>query len=610
MVGVSAAGLAALGIVAIPSSASAASFTDEGSTHFFVVPNGVASLTVDAVGGSGAAGALAGGLAAEVQATLSVTPGQMVYVHVGANGSYQDGSGGSANGGGASPTAGSGGGASDVRIGVDDLAHRVLVAGGGGGSGGSHQGNAGDAGLAGTDGLATYCAPHGGGSSAAQPGTLLAGGAGGTGCAVYGDGTSGTLGVGGDGSFSALGNVSGGGGGGGYYGGGGGNPYSGGAGGSSYVDPSATGVTSSLAAVDSTPSVSFGSLTFGQTIAFTSTAPVSPVAGSTYLATASNGGSSSPLAFSTGSTSCTVTDNGDGTATVHFTHLGDCTVAVDQAGDGNYTPATQQTQSMTVVQGSQSISFDSTDASPSVGGSYLVSATGGESPNPVTFSTDSLTCTVTDHGDSTATVDYTHIGDCTVKADQAGNADFTAAAQQTQSMSVGKGAQAISFTSTNPGTAKIGALYLATATGGGSGSPVTFSTTSTSCTVTNHANNTATVKITHVGACGVTTHQAGNADYTSAAPQTQVITGVRTTQKITFPALRRMRLHHANQVLRATASSLLPVHYRSTTPRTCSVVRGKVHALRTGTCTVAASQAGNADYFAAGTVKRSLKITR
>lgn len=609
IIGVGTVGLAVLGIVAVPSSASAATFNDEGSTHFFVVPAGVTSLTVDAVGGAGANGPLVGGLAAEVQATLSVTPGQVVYVHVASNGSYQNGAGGATNGGGASPTAGSGGGASDIRIGSDDLAHRVLVAGGGGGTGNSKQGTAGDAGLAGGDGLAIYCAPAGGGSSAAQPGTLLAGGAGGTGCSIYGAGADGTLGSGGAGLFSGAENGSGGGGGGGYYGGGGGNPYSGGAGGSSYVDPSATSVTTSLAPVDSTPSISFGSVTFGQSIAFTSTAPLSPLAGGDYLATASNGGSSSPLTFSTLSTSCIVTNNGDNTASVHFTHLGDCTVAVDQAADANYTAATEQTQSMTVAQGSQSISFTSAPSSPSVGGSYLAAATGGESSNPVTFSTDSTTCTVTDHGDNTATLGFVHVGDCTVKANQTGNADFTAAVQQTQSMNVGQGAQSITYTSANPLSAKIGALYLAAASGGASGNPVTFSTTSASCTLTNHANNTATVKFTHVGGCVVAADQTGNADYVAAVPQTQTVNGVRTTQKITFSTLKLMRLHRANQALRATSSSLLRLHYRTTTPRTCSVVGGKVHALRTGTCTVAASQAGNADYFPAGTVKRSLKIT-
>ena len=45
----------------------------EGSTHFFVVPAGVTSLTVEAVGGAGGNGPLLGGLAADVQATLSVT---------------------------------------------------------------------------------------------------------------------------------------------------------------------------------------------------------------------------------------------------------------------------------------------------------------------------------------------------------------------------------------------------------------------------------------------------------------------------------------------------------------------------------------------------------
>jgi hypothetical protein len=351
-------------------------------------------------------------------------------------------------------------------------------------------------------------------------------------------------------------------------------------------------------------------MTFGQSIAFTSTAPTTPLAGGSYLATGSDGGSSSPLTFSTGSAGCTVTNHGDDTATVHFTHLGDCTVAMNQAGDANYTAAAAKTQSMTVGQGPQSISFTSTPANPSVGGSYLATATGGESADPVTFSTVSSMCTVTDHGDDTATVDFVHVGDCAVTANQAGNSDFTAAPQQAQSMNVGPGAQSISFTSTNPVSAKVGASYLAAATGGPSGSAVTFSTTSTSCTVTDHANGTATVRFTHVGGCAVAADQAGSSDYAAAAQQTQTVTVVRATQTIAFPALKRMRLHHANQALRATATSLLRVQYRTKTPKICSVVKGKVHALRTGTCTVAASQAGNADYLPAGTVRRSLKITR
>lgn len=405
------------------------------------------------------------------------------------------------------------------------------MAGGGGGTGASKQGAAGDAGLAGQNGLADYCP---GASSAPQPGTLVAGGAGGSGCAIYGSGTAGTLGSGGQGAFSVEGNVAGGGGGGGYYGGGGGNPYSGGAGGSSYVDSSATAVTTSLAPLESTPSVTFVSMTFGQSIDFTSAAPSSPVAGGSYLATASNGGSSSPVTFSTGSAGCTVTNNGDDTATVHFTHVGDCTIAVNQAGDANYTAATQKTQTMTVAQGSQSVAFSSTPSSPAVGGSYLATATGGESHNPVTFSTDSSTCTVTDHGDSTATIGFVHVGDCAVHADQADNADFTAAAQQTQSMNVGHGAQSISFTSTSLVGPKVGASYLAAATGGTSGSAVTFSTTSPSCTVTDHADGTATVKFTHVGSCAVAANQSGSADYTAAAQQTQTVTVVRATQTIRF----------------------------------------------------------------------------
>lgn len=227
-------------------------FAFTGASQTFVVPSGATSLTVSAFGAQGRRGGLGG----SVTATLTVTPGETLFINVGGAPAVvtsppaADVNEGGFNGGGragGSPfnlvgPVGPGGGASDVRRGGSALGNRVVVAGGGGGSGSSPIGTGGAGG--GTNG------GSGGGSDAGGGGgTQTAGGAAGTGPPPFFPGvqpaTAGELGIGGDGgssTFSLAISSAGGGGGGGYYGGGGGGAGAGGGGGSSFAHPSATGV--------------------------------------------------------------------------------------------------------------------------------------------------------------------------------------------------------------------------------------------------------------------------------------------------------------------------------------------------------------------------------
>jgi hypothetical protein len=225
-------------------------FGSTGEEDTFVVPAGVSSVHVFAVGAPGAAGDFyplngaspaRGGFGAEVSGNLTgLTTGDTLYVNVGGaptGGGTSDCGGrgsvdciGGFNGGGESGSGGgAGGGASDVRtqprtvpLASDDS--RLIVAAGGGGAGiggnctppGSSSDVGGSGGDAGSDGGNGESCPGASGGTGGKAGTQTAGGAGG----VPG-GQSGSLGQGGSGgSLGGLG--SGGGGGGGYYGGGGG----------------------------------------------------------------------------------------------------------------------------------------------------------------------------------------------------------------------------------------------------------------------------------------------------------------------------------------------------------------------------------------------------
>jgi len=189
-----------------------------------MVPAGVSSISVEAIGAKGANGNGAGifgsgggaaGRGGKVVATLSVTAGTTLHIFVGntgtnASGGYNGGGNGRQNGG---DFGGGGGGATDIRIGGTALSDRILVAGGGGGGGVSPF-----LGLGGYGGGLT--GSNGGGSGGSQS-------SGGSGNA------SGSLGTGGNAGGSNLGA----GGGGGYYGGGGTENFLGGGGGSSFTDP-------------------------------------------------------------------------------------------------------------------------------------------------------------------------------------------------------------------------------------------------------------------------------------------------------------------------------------------------------------------------------------
>lgn len=306
---VATAALVALAASALPHAAALAgepdsvTFRSTGAAQTWTVPADVYRATFDLVGAAGGewhSDAMLG-KGARVQATIAVTPGEVLQINVGGKGGRRldwttassPGAGfGGWNGGGdggrapstgthAYDRAGGGGGATDVRrdpSGRYTLADRVLVAGGGGGNAYQHEhgvdrfgigGDAGDAtGSDGQDGrtpTSTGCYLNEGGGVEFIPGegATATGGAGGTRNAgggggkpgdpngVYGSNTAGENGVrgrggdGGDGLGCTQGSP-GGGGGGGWYGGGGGGgqgPQSAGGGGGSSFGPTDATIT-------------------------------------------------------------------------------------------------------------------------------------------------------------------------------------------------------------------------------------------------------------------------------------------------------------------------------------------------------------------------------
>jgi hypothetical protein len=123
--------------------------------------------------------------------------------------------------------------------------------------------------------------------------------------------------------------------------------------------------------------------------------------------------------------------------TIHITGAGSVTIRATQDGDGNYTAAAPVDRTFTIAQASQTITFNGPVPTPLYGATpFDITATGGASGNPVTF-TGSGACTA--QGQSgIATVTIVSGGDCHVTASQAGSDNYKAAPNATESITVGR----------------------------------------------------------------------------------------------------------------------------------------------------------------------------
>jgi cytoskeletal protein CcmA (bactofilin family) len=102
----------------------------------------------------------------------------------------------------------------------------------------------------------------------------------------------------------------------------------------------------------------------------------------------------------------------------------------------NYTFTSGSSGTETIAQASQSISFTSTPpASPAYNGSYTVTASGGNSGNPVTFSID-ITSAAGSCSIGGSKVTFTGVGVCVIDANQAGDNDYMPAAQAQQKLTI------------------------------------------------------------------------------------------------------------------------------------------------------------------------------
>ncbi len=301
-------------------------------------------------------------------------------------------------------------------------------------------------------------------------------------------------------------------------------------------------------------------------------------------ATASSG---LTVTFATGG-NCTVAGS-----TVHITGAGSCTVTASQLGDSNYNAAPDVPQTFSIAKADQTITFGALSTKTPVDPDFAVSAT-ASSGLTVTFAS-SGNCTI-----AGSTVHITGVGSCTITASQAGDTNYNAAPDVPQTFSITTATQTITFGALG---AKIfgDADFLVSATAS-SGLTVGFAA-SGNCTVLG-----STVHITAAGSCTITASQPGDSNYNPAPDVPQTFSIAKADQTITFGALAGKIFGDADFAVSATASSSLTVTFAPS--GNCTLAGSTVHITGAGSCTITASQTGNANYNAAPDVPQSFSIAK
>jgi OmpA family/Listeria-Bacteroides repeat domain (List_Bact_rpt) len=332
-------------------------------------------------------------------------------------------------------------------------------------------------------------------------------------------------------------------------------------------------------------------------ITITSTKPTSPAINTNpYVPT---GTSTSTLNVTIGVSTpsiCTI-----GAGIVQFHHVGTCTITYNDAGDVNYSAATQVTENITVTQATAVITADGSQSGALTGGTFTSAASSTSGETVVVASTTPLICTV-----SSGVVTYVGVGTCHLTYNDAGNADYSAATQASLDITVNKGTATITIGNAVPGSSYSFGTYTPSPTSNSGDSVTITSSTPLVCT-----ESGGVISYLAVGTCTLTYSDFGNANYNAATNVVQNITVLQVQAVITVgvnapnaPAL------NSTYTPAATSTSSNSVVLVSTTTGKCTVAGGVVTFLHPGTCTLTFDDAGNVNYSAASTVTINITIPK
>ena len=352
-----------------------------------------------------------------------------------------------------------------------------------------------------------------------------------------------------------------------------------------------------------------------QNITFSSSVPSGARIGDAnynYTPIAAGGASTSPVVFAIASGSSSVCHITAGVVT--FDSPGDCVVEASQAGDSNFNAAPPVTQTISVGKGLNALSWSASAPTNAVvdGSAFTPLAASAVSPANIVYSiasSSSSVCTLTN-----GSVTFQTVGDCVVRANQGATSMWEAASEIAMTISVGKGTQTVSYTTTAPNGAIVsGATYTPAATGGATGHAVIFRIDLSAASVC--AIQSGVVRFIGVGTCVVNANQVGDANYENAAQVQQSFNVGKGNQAILFTTTAPVSSSVGSAAYSPAATGGLSGNavvftVANSSSTICNLVAGKVSYLAPGDCVIEANQAGNTNYNAASVATQTISVSK
>jgi hypothetical protein len=279
---------------------------------------------------------------------------------------------------------------------------------------------------------------------------------------------------------------------------------------------------------------------------------------------------------------------------VHLNGAGQCAITASQDGNADYNAAPLLTRSFAIGKADQQITF-----------AALANKTFGDADFQVAVTVSSgLPVSLAASGNCTLVGEQVHLngaGACTITASQDGDSNYSAASPVARPFTINKGVQQITFAAL--ADKKFGEPDF-TIDAKASSNLLIGLMVAGNCTL-----NGSKVHLTGAGQCTITATQDGNADYGAAAAVVRAFAIGKADQQIAFAALANKTVGDADFNVSASVSSGLVVTFAAT--GNCTIAGGtQVHLNGGGTCTVTASQEGNADYNPAAAVARAFTIAK
>jgi hypothetical protein len=361
----------------------------------------------------------------------------------------------------------------------------------------------------------------------------------------------------------------------------------------------------------------------------TVTAPASGTYSDKLAMTATGGSGTGAVTFEVvaGSTACAILIAPDPDAgKLHITSgTGTCTIKATKAADDNYNLTTSADHPVTVNKANQATLTVTAPNSGNFGDKLTMSTSGGSGTGAVTFEVvaGSTACSILMPPDPDAGA--LHItsgtGTCAIKATKAPDANYNSATSADHPVTISKANQA-TLTVTAPNSGTYGEFYTMTATGGSGTGALSFEVVagSTACAIVVGGSNDGKLEVTSgTGTCSIKATKAADDSYNSTTSADHPVT-VNKANQATLTVAAPNSGNFGDKLTMSTSggSGTGAVTFEVVAGSTaCSILMppdpdaGALHITSgTGTCTIKATKAADANYNSATSADHPVTINK